>query len=105
MSMKKTLVSALLAAGMIGALATPLPSFAAVIIQLDAAPPPVRIEAVPVQQPGYVWTPGYWNYENNNHVWVNGVSVREREGYTYTPHRWVQHDGKWGLEEGHWDRR
>jgi hypothetical protein len=105
MSMKKTLVSALLAAGIIGAIAMPLPSFAAVIIQLDAAPPAARYEAVPVQQPGYVWQPGYWNYENNNHVWVNGVSVREREGYTYTPHHWVQRDGKWGLEEGHWDRR
>jgi hypothetical protein len=102
---KKILVSALFAAGMVAAVATPLTSVAAVIVQLDSAPPAVRYEAVPAQQPGYMWQPGYWDYRDNNHVWVGGVSVREREGYAYTPHRWVQHDGKWGLEEGHWDRR
>ena len=105
MLVKKVLVSVLLATGMIAAAATPLTSAAAVIVQLDAGPPPVRYEAVPVQQPGYTWSPGYWNYQNNNHVWVSGVSIQNREGYTYTPHRWVQHDNKWGLEEGHWDRR
>ena len=47
MFMKKVLVSALFAAGMIGALAAPLSSVAQVEIQLNFAPPVVRYEAVP----------------------------------------------------------
>jgi hypothetical protein len=103
MLMKKVLVSALFAAGMIGAVATPLPSVAADVF-VNIAPPALRIEAVPEQRAGYVWAPGYWNYEHNNHVWVAGTSVREREGYVYQPHRWVEHEGKWNLEQGRWDR-
>jgi hypothetical protein len=103
--MKKVMVSTLLAAGIIGAVAMPLTSYAAVSIDVGIAPPPVRYEAVPVQQPGYQWQAGHWDYQNNNHVWVNGVSVRDREGYNYTPHRWVQSGDKWHQEEGHWDKR
>src|SRR5258708_15826001 len=47
MLMKKVLVSALFAAGMIGAVAIPLPSVAAVDVYVNIAPPPERFERVP----------------------------------------------------------
>ena len=101
---KKALVSALFAAGMIGAVAMPLPSLAEVVF-VDRAPPAAQVEIVPGPRQGYVWSPGYYNYENNQHVWVKGESIREREGYSYQPNRWVEHDGRWNLESSRWDRR
>ena len=101
---KKIFVSALLAAGILGAAATPLPSMAAVEVYVHTAPPPPREERVPAARHGYVWTPGYWNWQGKKHVWVKGSYVRERRGYTYHPHEWVERDGRWQLQRGRWDR-
>ena len=49
---KKFLVSALMAAGLLGGAALPLPSIAAVDIYVNTAPPPPRHERVP--DPGAV---------------------------------------------------
>jgi hypothetical protein len=101
---KTALVSALLVAGTIGSVAT-LPSAAATaVIQLDTAPPEVRVERAPVVRRGYVYSPGYWDYRNNRHVWVRGTVVRERRGYVYAPGRWEERDGHWVLERRHWSR-
>lgn len=105
MFMKKTLVSVLLAAGMIAAVAMPLPSMASVDVQLNFGPPPMRYERVPEMRRGYVWSPGYWDYRHERHVWVRGSSVRERRGYSYEPHRWVESNGQWNLERARWNRR
>ena len=102
---KKMFVSTLFAAGMIGAVAMPLPSMAEVGISLNFGPPAVQYEVVPVAREGYIWSPGYYNYENDKHVWVNGESVRMREGYSYQPNRWVESNGRWNLERSRWDRR
>ena len=104
MSVKKVLVSALLAAGMISAVVIPLPSVAAELY-INIAPPAQRYEVVPEQRAGYVWAPGYWNYQENNHVWVPGTSYPTREGYVYQPHRWVERDGRWSQQEGRWERK
>lgn len=101
---KKLMVSVLFAAGTLGAVVTPLPSIAAVDIQLNfGPPPPLRVEPVPVPRPGYVWAPGYWDWRGNRHVWVDGYWIRERPGYYYQPHQWVQRGGSWYLERGRWD--
>jgi hypothetical protein len=102
---KKILVSVLFAAGMIGAAAVPLPSQAGVDLYVNIGPPVVRYEVVPERRAGYVWAPGYWDYRDNNHVWVGGFHVKERKGHHYQPHRWVEHDGRWNQEPGRWDRR
>lgn len=102
---KKALVSAMFAAGMFGVMAMPLPSMADVDINLGFGPPAAQVEVVPGPRQGYVWSPGYYNYENNKHVWVKGESIRAREGYTYEPNRWVEHDGRWNLERSRWDRK
>jgi hypothetical protein len=107
MFVKKILVSVMIAAGAIGAVATPLTSVAATTreIFVERAPPALREERVPAARRGYVWTPGYWDWRGNRHAWVKGNWVRERRGYSYQPHRWVERDGRWNLERGRWDRR
>ena len=100
---RKYVVSVMFSAGMLGALAAPLPTVAA-DFNLSFGPPAVRVEVVPEQPRGYVYSPGYWNYENDNHVWVQGSSVREREGYAYTSPRWVERDGRWNLQGERWER-
>jgi hypothetical protein len=93
----------LLAAAVVATLATANMASAAVIV--DVAPPAARVEAVPAPRPGYVWTPGYWNYAGHRHVWVAGTWARERPGYEYHPAAWAQRDGHWVLDRGAWVRR
>jgi hypothetical protein len=100
---KKVMVSVLFAAGTIGAVVTPLPSMAAVDIQLNFGPPPLRVDPVPVARRGYVWSPGYWDWRGNRHVWVEGFWIAERPGYYYRPHQWVERGGQWYFERGRWD--
>src|SRR5258705_7074962 len=101
---KKVLVSALFAAGMLGGAAMPLPAMAAIEVYVNAAPPPVRYEREPEFRRGYVWSPGYWDYRRDKHVWVKGSSVRERNGFAYEPNRWVERDGRWNLERSRWNK-
>jgi hypothetical protein len=101
---KKLLASVLFATTAIGTVAMPLPSVAAVDVYVNRAPPPPRSERVPAARRGYVWAPGYWNWRGNRHVWVAGSWARERPGYAYRPHQWVERDGRWNLQRGGWDR-
>ena len=101
---KTFLVSALMAAGLLGGAALPLPSIAAVEVYVNTAPPPPRHERVPDARRGYVWAPGYWNWQGNRHVWVKGHWVKERRGYAYRANEWVEHDGRWKLRRSGWDR-
>ena len=101
---KKVLVSALFAAGMLGAAAMPQTSSAAIDVYVNIAPPAERYERVPEARRGYVWSPGYWDYRRDKHVWVKGSSVRERHGYAYEPNRWVERDGRWNLERSRWNK-
>lgn len=68
-------------------------------------PPPMRYEVYGAAPgPGYVWTPGYWNYRGNSYAWVGGSWRRPpRAGYRWSPGTWQQHprngyrwrDGRW----------
>ena len=103
MSMRTKILVAALALGAIG---VPIVSEAKTII-IEVAPPPARVEVVPVARVGYVWVPGYWEWRGHKHkhVWRNGYWVRERHGYTYAPHRWVDRGGgRWEFENGRWER-
>ena len=75
-------------------------------IVADVAPPAPYYEAVPpLPYPGAIWINGYWGWQGGRHVWMGGRYERARPGYTWQPHRWVQHDNRWHLEGGRWDRR
>ena len=100
MNRRNALVGAMAA---IAAMAMPMVGHAARVVVVDVAPPPPREEVV-VTRTGYVWVPGYWQWDRGHHVWVRGHLVRARRGYHWTAHRWEERDKRWRFEVGHWDR-
>ncbi len=70
-------------------------------------PPPAPIyEAVPAQRAGYVWLPGYWNWDDHyhKHAWKKGHWAPARPGYVYESPRWVQASNGWVLQPERWNR-
>jgi hypothetical protein len=101
---KKVLVSALFAAGAIGAMATPLTSQAQIQVYLNTPPPAVRYEAVPAPRDGYVWSGGHWQHSDNKYVWRTGEWEASRPGYTYRQPSWNENNGRWNYQASRWDR-
>lgn len=99
---RKALLMGLLVAA--SAVAAPSIASAGVSIDIDIAPPPVRVEAVPPVRVGYVWAPGYWEWRDHAHVWVGGRWIGERRGYHWVPDRWEPRGPHWHHEAGHWER-
>ncbi len=96
--------NALLCAAMgVAAVAMPSIGSARTYVDIDVAPPEARVETIPPARAGYVWAPGYWNWEGHRHVWVNGHYIHERHGHHWVADSWNQRDGRWHYERGHWD--
>jgi WXXGXW repeat (2 copies) len=100
-SRKALLLGLMMAAG---AVAAPTIASAGVAIDIDVAPPPVRVEAVPPPQVGMVWAQGFWEWRGGAHVWVPGHYIAERRGYHWVGDAWVQRGPHWHHEPGHWAR-
>jgi hypothetical protein len=100
--MKRTLAFAALI--LAGVAAAPLPSLAQsnVSLYIGTAPPAPVYERVPAPRPGYVWAPGYWNWNGHRHVWAPGYWVVERPGYVYNAPVWYQNNGGWYMEPARW---
>ena len=86
------------------ALVAPAVSQARTDVSITIGPPPPIVEVVPAPRYGYVWAPGYWDWNGHRHVWHKGYYVRERSGYRWEPHRWVQDGDRWRMDRGHWNR-
>jgi YXWGXW repeat-containing protein len=97
----KLLSLLLIAAGTVAASGT---SYAAVVVDIDVAPPPAQVEVVPAPRAGFVWAPGYWRWDGGHHVWVGGRWMHERVGYHWVPEAWVQVGPHWHFQRGHWAR-
>lgn len=96
-NMVRTLVlSAALAAG--------TTAFAQISFNIVVAPPAPMYETVPMMQPGYIWAPGYWAWNNDRHIWVRGRTIVQRDGYLWVPDRWVQQGGAYVRQPGRWER-
>jgi hypothetical protein len=97
----KTLLAAGLASSLLG---YPLAGAARVDIDVEFAPPPVVVEDAPLR-PGYIYAPGYWDWDDSHHrhVWKKGEYVGERRGEHWVPHRWEERNGRYHLNEGHWE--
>ena len=100
-SRKALLLGLMMAAG---AVTAPTLASAGVVVDIDVAPPPIRVEPVPPPRVGYVWAPGFWEWRGHEHVWVGGRWVGERHGYHWVPDRWEQRGPHWHHERGHWER-
>jgi WXXGXW repeat (2 copies) len=55
-------------------------------------PPPLPVyDQPPIPGPGYLWTPGYWDWSDDadDYYWVPGTWVEPPEpGYLWTPGYW-----------------
>jgi len=78
-------------------------AFAQISFNIVIAPPAPMYEVVPVMQPGYVWAPGYWAWNNDRHVWVRGRTIVQRDGYIWAPDRWEQQGTVYVRQPGHWE--
>jgi hypothetical protein len=89
----------------------PAASFGGVYISVNFAPPTLPYyEQPPCPEDGWIWTPGYWDYDEDGYYWVPGTWVpAPYEGALWTPPYWgwdnnlyVFHPGYWGLHVGYY---
>ena len=87
----------------ISAVAAPSLSSARVYLDVNLAPPPPQEEVIPEARVGYVWAPGYWDYDGHRHVWTKGHWEHEHHGHHWVADRWEQNGDKWHHSRGHWE--
>lgn len=102
--MKNTLhiAALLLSIGATAFLPTTASAQVNVNITLGDAPPPPRYEVVPGPRAGYIWAPGYWNWDGGRHVWSSGHWERVRRNEVYVRPEWREEGGRWRFVQGGW---
>jgi len=80
------------------------PAQVAVGVSITAAPPPLPVyDQPPIPGPGYIWTPGYWAWDDGDYYWVPGTWVEPPEvGLLWTPGYWGWSDGIYVWNAGYW---
>jgi len=86
--------------------ALPAISSAAVFVgvSVNIAPPelPVYVQP-PCPEPGYLWSPGYWAWDDGAYYWVPGTWVEPPEvGFLWTPGYWGWQGGGYFWHAGYW---
>jgi hypothetical protein len=81
-------------------------SFAQVQFSVGWAPPPLPVVVQPAcPVAGYIWTPGYWGWDDYyyDYYWVPGVWVPPpRVGLLWTPGWWGWRSGAYVFNQGYW---
>src|SRR5262249_43295790 len=81
-------------------------SFAQVEFSVGWAPPPLPVVVQPAcPVAGYIWTPGYWGWDDYyyDYYWVPGVWVPPpRIGLLWTPGWWGWRSGAFVFNQGYW---
>jgi hypothetical protein len=77
-------------------------------VYVPMAPPPPRVEVIPVLPPERAsaerWQPGYWRWNGHEHIWTEGHYVaRPRPRAEWIPGRWEQRPRGWVYVQGHWN--
>jgi hypothetical protein len=89
----------------VGVLAISTTSFAQVGISIRIDPPALPVYEQPLcPAEGYIWTPGYWAYDDgDDYYWVPGTWVLAPEtGFFWTPGYWAWVDKSFVFYEGYW---
>ncbi|MGB6691341.1 MAG: hypothetical protein WBE76_26200 [Terracidiphilus sp.] len=87
-------------------LAIPAALFGQIGIRVSIGPPALPVYEQPIcPGDGYLWTPGYWAYDNSvsDYYWVPGTWVQAPEvGFLWTPGYWGWGEGGYLFNEGYW---
>jgi hypothetical protein len=77
----------------------------AVGISVRIGPPALPVYEQPIcPSPGYLWTPGYWAWDDGDgYYWVPGTWVEAPQpGLLWTPGYWGWNDGVYAWHVGYW---
>ena len=78
-------------------------------VSITIAPPALPVYEQPLcPGDGYIWTPGYWAWDDDDgdYYWVPGTWVLAPEaGFLWTPGWWGWGDGFFVFHEGYWGPR
>lgn len=72
------------------------------VVIVETAPPPLRTEIVPAPREGYVWAPGYWNWDGTAYGWVDGRFIETRPGVVYVAPRYEPSNGRYAYYGERW---
>jgi len=88
------------------ALAIPAALFGQIGVSIMIGPPPLPVYEQPIcPGDGYLWTPGYWAYDDSvsDYYWVDGTWVMApEEGLLWTPGYWGWREGGFFFNDGYW---
>jgi hypothetical protein len=79
-------------------------AYAQVFISVRIGPPALPVYAQPIcPGPGYIWTPGYWSWDDDDgYYWVPGTWVVAPVGMYWTPGYWGWNEGFYVWHGGYW---
>jgi WXXGXW repeat (2 copies) len=104
--MRNKLIGGILAMLLLAVL--PAAAFAQVSVgvSVNVAPPPLPVYTQPpAPDAGYIWTPGYWAWDDSygDYYWVPGTWVMAPQpGFLWTPGYWGWNDGAYAWHPGYW---
>jgi hypothetical protein len=104
--LKKFSVRSLMLAAVM--LAIPAASSAGIVFSIGIAPPPLPVYEQPLcPGDGYIWTPGYWSYnDDGGYFWVPGTwAMAPEPGFLWTPGYWGWGGSLFAFHEGYWGPR
>jgi hypothetical protein len=73
-------------------------------VSVGFAPPAIPVYTQPYcPGPGYLWTPGYWDWNGYDYYWIPGTWVLPpRVGFLWTPGYWGYNNGLYAFNNGYW---
>jgi hypothetical protein len=79
-------------------------SFGQIGISVRIGPPALPVYDQPIcPGDGYLWTPGYWAYADDDYYWVPGTWVEPPQvGFLWTPGYWGWGGSAFFFHEGYW---
>lgn len=85
-------------------LALPAPAQIGIGVSVRIGPPALPVYEQPLcPGPGYLWTPGYWAWDDvDGYYWVPGTWVVAPVGLLWTPGYWGWNDDVYAWNAGYW---